>query len=229
MSGDGNGRAVTKKDRVLGELRAMIAANEIARGDHIRQADLARRFNTSITPVREALRQLEAEGVLVATPHRGVRVANADLEAVKGVYVARRLTEPYATQRAATRVSRRDLDRAARLNAEMAEARAASRSTDLGVANREFHFIFYDRCDNPGLRNIINTLWHSFPWDVLQVLERRPQESLAEHEELLAAVGAADLDAVGAAVERHLRNGYLALAAHLGDDALQDPFDLDTD
>lgn len=85
----------------------MIAEGELARGSRIRQDVIAARFKTSITPVREALRLLEAEGMLVSEPHRGVRVADADYERVKTVYLLRRLVEPYAMRRAARRLSPR--------------------------------------------------------------------------------------------------------------------------
>lgn len=219
----------TKKDRIVEELRVMIASGQIARGDRIRQGDLALRFDTSTTPVREALRQLEAEGLLISSPHRGVRVASANLEEVKGIYVARQLVEPYAMQRAVSRVSRRDLAHARKLTAEMAAARESHAGENLGEANREFHFLFYDRCGNRGLRNVIETLWLGFPWDILAVLAHRQDDSIHEHERILACVENEDLDGVKLATEDHLRHSYLALAEHLGGPAGADPFDLDVD
>ena len=84
-------RQLTKKDGILEELRALIASGEIARGSRIRQNELATRFASSVTPVREALRQLQVEGVIDGEPYRGARVAEADLDSIKGVYIARRL------------------------------------------------------------------------------------------------------------------------------------------
>lgn len=87
----------------------MIVSGEFARGERLQEDQLAARFATSITPVREAIKQLEAEGPLVTEPRRGVRVTSADPEQITGIYVSRRLIEPYTAQRAALRVSRRDL------------------------------------------------------------------------------------------------------------------------
>jgi DNA-binding GntR family transcriptional regulator len=221
--------STTKRDLIVAELRAMIASGQIARGDRIRQSEIAVRFDTSTTPVREAMRQLEAEGLLVSSPHRGVRVTSADLIEVKGVYVARRLVEPYAMQRAVSRVSRRDLARAAELLEQMAEARSAHAGARVGDANREFHFLFYDRCGNLGLRNVIDNLWLGFPWDILQVLEHRRDESIEEHERMLACVTEQDVDGVKRATEEHLLHSYLALAKHLGAPTPLDPFDMDVD
>ena len=145
----------TKKDLIADELKQLIGTGELARGARIQQDEIAARFATSITPVREALRQLEAEGLLVSEPHRGVRVAETSLDEVKGVYVARRLLEPYAAQRATLRVSRRDLDRADALTEEMATASAAGDHAAVSAANAEFHRLFNERCGIPALTRTI--------------------------------------------------------------------------
>src|SRR5579862_9894898 len=98
MTADGDLKAKTKKDRLVQELRHLILYGDLERGTRIRQDELAARFDTSITPVREALRQLEAEGLLESEPHRGVRVTVPDIAEIKGTYVARRLLEPYIMQ-----------------------------------------------------------------------------------------------------------------------------------
>lgn len=68
------------RDRIVGDLRRRIMSGEFPRGSRMPQDELARHFDASITPVREALRLLEAEGLLVSEPHRGVRVAGVDLK-----------------------------------------------------------------------------------------------------------------------------------------------------
>lgn len=219
----------TKKDRIVEELRDLIATGELARGSRIQQDDLARQFKTSITPVREAMRQLEAEGMLVSEPHRGVRVASADLEEVKGVYIARRLLEPYAARRAVLRVSRRDLQQASALNSAMEEARAAGDSTALLDTNRRFHFLFYERCGIPSLHQLIAAMWLAYPWDLLQVVEGRVSDSFAEHQRIVAAMDVGDVDAAGRELEQHISHGFLALARHLTGDDVPDVFDINLD
>src|SRR6476659_5353661 len=130
---------------IVEQLRILIETGEIARGSRIQQNDLAARFATSITPVREALKQLEAEGLLTGEPHRGVRVVSADPEEVKATYIVRRLVEPYAFCRAARRVSRRELEQAEALIETMATSAPGDR-VQVGVTNRAFHFLFYERC-----------------------------------------------------------------------------------
>lgn len=221
--------ARTKRDRIVGELRQMIASGEIPRGSRMNQDALAARFNTSITPVREAFRQLEAEGILVAQPHRGVRVADADFEQVKTVYLLRRLIEPYAMRRAVRRMSPRDLELAERLVQEMEEAARTSDRAALNDKNHAFHFLFYGKTGNSGLVDEIDALWQQYPWDVLQVLGDRAEDAAAEHRELLAAARAGDLETVSALTEGHLANSFLSLARHLVGHDVPDPFHIDND
>jgi DNA-binding GntR family transcriptional regulator len=219
----------TKKDRIVEELRSLIATGSLPRGARIQQDEIAARFDTSVTPVREALRQLEAEGLVVGEPHRGVRVASADLEEVKGVYVMRRLVEPYAFQRAARRMGPRDLEVAHRLAEQMAKANSAGDRALAGELNREFHFLFYANTGIAALTRRIEELWFAFPWDILQVLTDRVDASVDEHRDILAKFERHDLDAIKQAVEEHLSHSYRALADHLLGDGSLDPFELDVD
>ncbi|MFF7946167.1 GntR family transcriptional regulator [Streptomyces griseorubiginosus] len=119
----------------------LILNGEPARGERMPQDELARRFGACITSVREALWLLEAEGLVVAEPHRGVRVACVETEQVKGVYVMRRLAEGHAMKRATLRVSRRDLSAARALldrlqRKEAAGDRGAVRELNLSSPER---------------------------------------------------------------------------------------------
>jgi len=207
----------------------MISAGELRRGSRIQQDDVAAMFNTSITPVREALRYLEAEGVLVGEPHRGVRVAEVAYDQVKTVYLLRRLLEPYAMRRAARRLSPRDLDIGERIIMEMEEATAAGDRAALSATNRRFHFLFYANCGNDGLTAEIDALWQRFPWDVLEVLDTRAGDSSHEHMAMLAAARSGDGEELASATARHLAEGFMALAKHMTGFEISDPYGVDND
>ena len=219
----------TKSERIVDELRRLILSGELPRGARMQQDELALRFEASITPVREALRVLAAEGLVVGEPHRGVRVASVDVDRVKAVYVMRRLVESYAMQRATQRITRRDLAIARRLITETEASALAGDLASVRETNRAFHFLFYDRCGMPGLRHEICGLWRSFPWDLLHGGEGRALASVAEHRGILDAVERGDLAAVAAATEEHIARGFADLPAALTGVAGPDPFDLDVD
>jgi len=186
---------VTKRDKIVAELRRKIRDGELLRGSRIQQDVLAEMFNTSITPVREALVLLEAEGLLVGEPNRGVSVADANFESVKTVYVQRMLTEPYAMQRAARRISPIELEKADELLSRM-ESHDETEVVSVPELNRQFHFLFYDSCGNDSIADQIEQLWQKWPWDLLMVIKHRPGESKSEHRVMLEAVRNGDLEMV---------------------------------
>ncbi|WP_022887308.1 GntR family transcriptional regulator [Glaciibacter superstes] len=227
--GDNAPAKPTKRDRIVNELRRMIRDGEITRGMRIRQDVLAEMFKTSITPVREALRLLEAEGLLTGEPHRGVRVADADIESVKSIYLQRRLLESYAMKRAVRRVSPRDLDTAERLLEKMERLHETGEDQLVPGLNHEFHYLFYSLCGNEGLLGQIETLWQQWPWDILRVSKVRASAAPGEHRSLLAAARAGDVDEIARLTEQHLARSYMALAEHLIGETVDDPFDIDVD
>ena len=231
--------AQTKKDVIVAALRERIERGELERGTWIRQDSLADDFSTSITPVREALRELQAEGLLVGVARRGVRVAEVKLEDVKGTYMLRRLVEPYAMQRAAMRMSPTDVLAAGRLIDRMEDAAGRDDGVAITELNRTFHFLFYERSGPPSFVAGITSLWNDFPWDLLRVASERVPHSIEEHRRILDAVRRADLDAVAEATTLHVAKSFRSLRTHLlsgdgvpdgeGAGEHDDPFDILTD
>lgn len=219
----------TKRDTIIDQLRRLILSGEVARGERLPQDELATRFQSSITPVREALRALEAEGLVVSEPHRGTRVAAVDFERVKATYIVRRLAESYAIRRATTRLSARDLRRAENLLLDVEAAAATGDVLGTRQANRAYHFFFYDRCGIPALADHIATLWAAFPWDLVLDTSERFNASEKEHREIQEAVRAGDPDAASLAVEQHIQQGFAALTYRLTGEEPPDPFDPDID
>jgi len=215
----------TKKDFALGLIRDLIISGELENGAKLDQAELARKFQISLTPVREALRQLEAEGLVLGSAHKGVRVSSIDVESLENVHVLRRLVEPFAAARATLSLGPDDAAMAAECLKRL--ERADSRADVLGVraANYDFHYVLYSRTGLPLIEYVLKLLWARFPWDVLSVVPGRIKESRAEHKEILSAMESRDPAAAANAVDVHLVNSYNAIAAHLHyDRQAADPF-----
>lgn len=218
----------TKRDQIVDHLRRLIVSGEIARGERLRQDALAEQFGTSITPVREALSILASDGLVVAEPHRGVRVADVDLERVTSAYILRRLSETYAVERATVRLSALDLLAVGKLATELEEAAESGDYAAVRRLNRMFHFSLYERCGIAGLTEHIASLWSTFPWDLMLSSQERVRASVREHREILEALRAGDPARAGAATARHIQKGFLAVTARLGGDGATDPFDVST-
>src|ERR1700754_4253911 len=97
--------------RVRDLLEEAILEGELQPGERLRAEALAQRFGTSRTPVREALLQLEAQGLVDVEPNRGAVVRAFDADDLRDLYEVRALLEPQAAARAATRISADDIER----------------------------------------------------------------------------------------------------------------------
>jgi len=187
------------------------------------QGALALRRASCVTPVRAALRRLQAGERDAAAP--AAPVTDADLESVEGTYIARMLIEPYAVQRASLRISRREADKLGTLAGRIADARAEGNSARASIANYDFHFALYDRCGIAAIPLRIRDLWSAYPWDVLHVL-RSPAAVEREHRAIAAAVVDGDPHWIASAVEDHIAGGYRDLVLRLGAEYARDPFEL---
>ncbi|MER3456834.1 MAG: GntR family transcriptional regulator [candidate division GAL15 bacterium] len=162
---------------------------------------LARELGMSPTPIREALRQLEAEGVVVYRPHAGARVADVNARAYAEVVSVRAVLEGWATALGAPR-ARAQLQRLRSLNARMREA---VQREDLGTfdrLNRRFHRALYAGCGNRLLRELLENLrarTKLVRQSVFPFIPHRAWESVQEHDQLLdllqAGAGAEEVEA----------------------------------
>lgn len=219
----------TKRDQIVGDLRELILSGKLARGTRLPQDELAQRFDSSITPVREALRVLESERLVTSEPHRGVRVAGVDFQTVKAAYIVRRLTESFAIRRATIRISAHEIRQAELLLVELNEAALQDDRQKVRELNRAFHFFFYERCGLPALVEEIDSRWRSFPWDLLLASQSSADASGDEHVAILSAVSAGDADAAATALEAHLARNFESLSLRLVGHRAPDPFDINND
>ncbi|MFD4370863.1 GntR family transcriptional regulator [Streptomyces sp. NPDC058486] len=154
-------RPRTAQQFVLEELRGAITSGELRPGAPIRQDALAARLEVSRVPLREALKALEAEGLVVHHVHRGYFVAELSLADLEEIYRIRALLETEAVLRA---MELRPEGLVATLEGIQREVERASEAGDVTVmaeANRRFHFTLIDACGMPRLVRMITTLWDS--------------------------------------------------------------------
>lgn len=199
-------------EAALVELQEAILSGELEPGAPLRLEELARSLGMSISPVREAVRQLEALGLAVHVPHRGARVSELAIEDLHDTYEARIALETVAVRRAATRFTPDDagLGRAC-----LDEYAAAYERDDLGAARRAhtaFHFALYAASGSDWLVRLIRPAWENCErYRVLSLPSRGPvHERQREHERILEAC----VDHRPAEAARLLEQ-HLALTANL--------------
>lgn len=181
-------RYSSKSDIVCAMLRQLIISGEIASDAALRQRDLAARFGVSQTPVREALRRLESEGLVVTDPHRGATVARSRNGIVHDNSLIRAALEPLGAQLAASAITAEQLAHLHDLHEQM---KANLDDHELyGALNREFHFAIYEAAASPILLSMMRLLWQAMPEG--PKVKRRHEESAAEHALLLEALERGD-------------------------------------
>jgi DNA-binding GntR family transcriptional regulator len=150
----------TKQDYVASLLREAIVSGQLRPGRRLRQDEVARQLGLSWTPVREAFRQLEAEGWLTIEHHRGAVVAPLSLEDFEDIYLLRLAVEPLAARLSAERADRSTVEAMEQLDRRMQRldlSRAGDWVTYLQL-EREFHRALYHSTGRQRLFELVMSL-----------------------------------------------------------------------
>src|SRR5258705_11056687 len=192
---------VSKTDMVAALIRQLIITGELPAGRQLRQRDLAQRFHVSQTPVREALRRLESEGLVIGDTHRGFAVVEPDDGPVEENFQIRAALESLGASLAARKIDPAGLRRLRELNEQM---RALADDDDPGYAelNREFHFTVYEYAHSPLLLSLMRLLWASLHCGPR--VSRTHAESARQHDEILTALAEGDAGAASARTYQHI-------------------------
>jgi DNA-binding GntR family transcriptional regulator len=202
------GREYQTKSQVAAEqLRTAIRHGVITPGTRLDIDALVEMLGMSTTPIREALRSLEAEGLLHSTPYRGVWVTECSPEAEAALYDLRAVLEPYALRVAMPHLTDEDFDRLEQLLSDEILAVNEGDTLAAGICNEQWHACIYAHADGtPYLIDFINRLWNMFPWSIAWDVGGRFERSISEHRQILDALRASD----GEVAERLLRDHILS-------------------
>jgi DNA-binding GntR family transcriptional regulator len=198
----------TKENRVADFLRERIIWGFFSRGQKLKQAELAEMLNISITPVREALKLLEAEGYVVGTSHKGVVVAPFQLERTEELLQLRVLLELRLTKAALPALTPAVLDRLDALNVQTQDAARISDRDASRRSNYRFHFLLYELADQPQTLHFVRVLWAKYPFDLLTAMPNRLPRVASEHDDFLARARAGDTRGALKAMQFHIENGW---------------------
>ena len=189
----------TLAQQVYEHLRENILSNAYPPDTPLPEEALASRLKVSRVPVREALRRLAADGLVVLTPRQGAVVSSLSPQQFLDAYRVREALEALAIRLAVPRLTPVDLDTLERLQDEMTAHSAAGDADAFFAANAKFHALLVDRSANGYLRAIYHPLMDQMRRYTTPSLDLRGgmERSLEEHRAILDAVRAGD--AVGAA------------------------------
>lgn len=196
---------LTSAEKVILALRTAITTGALPAGAQIRQEEIAAQYEVSRMPVREAFRQLEAEGLLVVYPGRGAFVNRLSDSEIAEIYDIRILLEGDALRRAVPRLTPTILTQAEDLLVQLTQAQDGQ---SFGKLDATFHATLYAPAQRPRLLALINTLRNQ----VTQFLyAAAPMQSygasaIREHRQILDACHAGDVALAVRALEEHLHN-----------------------
>mgnify|MGYP002078826945 FL=1 len=201
----------TKEEQVADFLREGIISGRIPRGTRLKQQEIATQLNTSITPVREALKLLAAEGYVLGDSYRGATVAPFDIEASSEVLSLRILLETQLVRGAVERVTAADIAELKVLAGEFASAFAAGDNETARAANYRFHNRMFEIARMPQTLHFVQILWARYPFDLINRLKGRVSRAAEEHDDMLAALIAGDSAAAMLATRQHIEAGFREL------------------
>ncbi|MFZ0664134.1 MAG: GntR family transcriptional regulator [Acidimicrobiales bacterium] len=191
---------LSKSNVVANGIRALINDGVLLPGTLLRQRDLAEQFRVSPTPVREALRQLEAEGFVTNELHRGATVVRADDANLEENFLIRAQLESLAASLAAAKVTDEDLENLESILADLEACRPDDPTrTEL---NRRFHLAIYTCAGSPLLLSLLNLVWRSF--GSAPKVSSSLQESKSQHRDLLDALRKRDTELAGELTRAHI-------------------------
>jgi DNA-binding GntR family transcriptional regulator len=205
-------------EQVAERLRARIYAHELAPGAWIDEQHLADEFGISRTPMREALKVLAAEGLVVLRPRRGCYVAELSESDLDEIFPVLALLEGRAAEEATRRLTSADFSRLEKIHADLEHHAAANDADRFFEANQAFHNALQELADNRWLSQLIDDTRKFLKLtrrDSLR-LEGRLRQSLAEHRKILDAAKRRDPAAAALQMHNHILSGRAALTQLLG-------------
>jgi len=189
---------------VAAQLRAEIVTGELAPGILLRQEDLAQRFNTSRMPIRDCLKILEREGLVVLPMNRSAQVAPLDPESFQEINEMRAVAEPLALKLAIPELTNRQIEIAEAFQDEAERADV----NQFSKLNKSFHIALLTPCNRPRLLNHIATLndLSERYFQAAAIELNYTDRSNQEHRELLAASRKRDVEMASQILESHISN-----------------------
>lgn len=207
-------RYKTATSFVVEELRQGILSGAIAEGTPLRQDELADKFGLSRMPIRDAIRQLEAEGLVIQEPHKGATVATMTTEDIVEIFDMRIMAECTALKIAFDSIAENHLTE---LNDVISAMDATDDPDQLSKLNQRFHGLLYQDAKRPRLQALIKSLHDSVDRYLRFLLINLDyhKKSQHDHKQIVKACASGDRDSAVKILEEHLIGGRDEVVAFL--------------
>lgn len=205
---DAESRKIPSHEVTYARLRDMVLFGHLAPGQPVTIQGLIQGLGAGMTPVREAIRRLTAEGALLPQGNRRVAVPELSAEMLDQVAFARLAIEPRLAELAAARLTPAAIDRLEAIDAAVTRAIEEGNLPDYLAANHAFHFAIYEAAQAPVLLDLARSLWLRAGPSLRAVIDRYGREiGLDLHREALKAMRAGDAKGLARAIEQDIQQG----------------------
>ena len=202
---------VSMVDNVTERLRRALLAGEIKPGARIKVAELEKRFGVSHIPIREAVRRLETEGLIVALPQRAAVAAGVDLDDLSGLYDLRRIIECEVIRRSVESMTTEQVE-GVRTALETLEAVAQDHdSPRFWELHRDFHWALLEPGATAWIERVLDQIWLASQRYVRLFVSETLDDAMRDHRELLACCVERDAARAEKLLRRHLDRTELAV------------------
>ena len=198
------------RGRVFQKLREDILSGKYKEHEELKEVAIGEELGVSRTPVREAFRQLELEGLIQIVPNKGAYVTGITAKDVKDIYMIRSLLEGLCARLATDKMTKEQMEEMEE-NIYLAEFHASKGHMDqMAELDNRFHDILYEACDSKMLEHTLRD-YHQY---VLRVRQKtlstnmRGRASNDEHRQIMEALKAGDADRAEQLANKHMLNAY---------------------
>ena len=198
------------RGRVFNRLREDILSGKYAEHEELKEVAIGEEMGVSRTPVREAFRQLELEGLIQIVPNKGAYVTGITAKDVQDIYRIRSLLEGLCARLATENITREQLEEMEE-NIYLADFHASKGHLDqMAELDNRFHDILYEACDSKMLEHTLRD-YHQYVLRVRQktlATNTRGRASNEEHRQIMEAIKEKDADRAEQLANRHILNAY---------------------
>ena len=198
---------MTKRELAYEQLRDAITFGELKPGEKLVEADICEKFQIGRTPLREALRQLQAEGYLDAYPNKGATIRKISIAEVEHVHDILVILEGYAVETATGNLSEQDITNLRKIDRDLKAAAKTKNHNNWIDLNMRFHEYFWRVSGNPVLSDDIQRLRNRIyrSRGLIATFTGNAGKYIKEHEAILSMVSKGDGIGAGKAMKAHLR------------------------
>lgn len=203
----------TLSEKVYDKLKELIMDGELERGTKITETSIAKMFDVSPTPVREAFRRLASDGLIEVTSWKGVIIKGIDQRDLLEIYECREALEGMVGKLAARNITDKDIEI---LEEILEKCDSAEKPESLIELNTEFHNELLRIADNKRLKKMLEDLMTVILYDrgISNRYGVRRQEITTEHIEILKCLKNREEEKVSELMQQHIRNGYEFIKKH---------------